>query len=161
MRGRSRNCDRVRASISAELDGELCEFDSILLRGHLLYCGPCRTFRRDSVAFTHALRAAPLEPMSRQPVLVSRRRRIGRWPVQVPGVAALAVLMVASGGLFASLQSGSVLRQPRGVGVGVLDDQDAHAIQRLKPVAALAELKVRREALRATQSRRSTGFQNP
>jgi predicted anti-sigma-YlaC factor YlaD len=150
----------VRASISDELDGELSDFESILLRGHLVRCGSCRAFKRDSAAFTHALRTAPLERMS-QPILVSRGRRVARWRLQVPGAAALAVVMVATGGLFASLQSGSVLRQPPSAHAGVLDETDLHQIQRSNGAAALAQLKVRRDALTATKIPRSTGFQNP
>lgn len=150
----------MRASISAELDGELSDFESILLRGHLLRCGSCRVFKRDSGSIAQALRTAPLEPMS-GPLVVTRRRRAAFRPLQIPGAAALAVLMVASGGLFASLHSSSVLREPSSVRVGVLDDQDVHQLQRLKPVAALAALRVRREALGAPAIPRTTGFQNP
>ena len=161
MRVRSRTCDRARAWISAELDGELSDFESILLRGHLLLCESCKTFKLDTSALARTLRAAPLETMSR-PVIVSRRRSVGFRPLRVPGAAALAAMMIASGGLLASLHASSVIRQPR-TGVGVLDDQDVHQLQRLKPVAALAELKVRRDTLAAPSSQipRKTGFQNP
>jgi len=99
--------------------------------------------------------------MSR-PVSVSRRRSIARRPLRVPSVAALAAVMIASGGLLASLHAGS-LRQPRTGYVGVLDDQDVHQLQRLKPVAALAALRIRRDklAVPASQIPRKTGFQNP
>ena len=150
----------MRASISAELDGALSDFESILLRGHLLRCGSCRVFKRDSGSIAHALRTAPLEPMSR-PLIVSRRRPFAFRALQLPGAAALAVLMVASGGLFASLHSSSVLREPSGVHVGVLDDPNVQQLQRMKPVAALAALRVRREALGAQKIPRTTGFQNP
>jgi predicted anti-sigma-YlaC factor YlaD len=161
VRGRSRTCERARAWISAELDGELSDFESILLRGHLARCESCETFKLDAAAFTRTLREASLETMSR-PVIVSRRR-IAFQPLRVPGVAALAALTIASGGLLASIHGGSVLRQPRTGHVGVLDDQDVHQLQRLKPVAALAELKVRRDALDVAVSQipRTTGFQNP
>jgi predicted anti-sigma-YlaC factor YlaD len=162
MRGRSRTCERARAWISAELDGELSDFESILLRSHLVRCESCETFKLDAAAFTRTLRKASLETMS-TPVIVSRRRSIAFQPFRVPGAAALAALAIASGGLLASLHGGSVLRQPRTGHVGVLDDQDVHQLQRLKPVAALAELKVRRDALAVTASQipRTTGFQNP
>jgi hypothetical protein len=161
VRGRSRTCERARAWISAELDGELSDFESILLRSHLVRCESCETFKLDAAAFTRTLRTASLETMSR-PVIVSRRR-IAFQPLRVPGAAALAALTIASGGLLASLHGGSALRQPRTGHVGVLDDQDVHQLQRVNAVAALAELKVRRDALAAATSQmpRTTGFQNP
>lgn len=162
MRGRSRTCERARAWISAELDGELSDFESILLRSHLVRCESCETFKLDAAAFTRTLRMASLETISR-PVIVSRRRSFAFQPLRVPGVAALAALTIASGGLLASLHGGSALRQPTTGHVGVLDDQDVHQLQRVNAVAALAELKVRRDALAAATSQipRTTGFQNP
>jgi len=161
MRGRSRSCERARAWISAEIDGELSEFESMLLRGHLVVCGSCKTFKLDTAAVAWTLRGAALETMSR-PISVSRRRSFAFRPLRVPGAAALVALTIASGGLFASLHTSSLLRPPR-TGVGVLDDQDVHQLQRVNAVAALAELKVRRDALDAATSQipRTTGFQNP
>lgn len=161
MRGRSRTCERARTWISAELDGELSDFESVLLRSHLLRCGSCKTFKLDAGAFARTLREASLEPMSR-PIVVSRRRSIAFRPLRVPGAAALVALTIASGGLFASIHADSVLRPPR-TGVGVLDDQDVHQLQRQNAVTALAELKVRRHAMNAEASQmpRTTGFQNP
>jgi anti-sigma factor RsiW len=151
----------MRAWISAELDGELSDFESILLRGHLVGCDACMTFKHDAAAFAGALRDAPLESMSR-PVVVSRRRRLALRPLSVPGVAALAVLMIASGGLFTSLHSGAILPKAKNASVGVVDDQDVYQLQRLNAAAALAQLRLRRETMAAAaQLPRSTGFQNP
>jgi len=162
MRGRSRTCERARAWISAELDGELSDFESILLRSHLLRCGSCKTFKLDAGAFARTLREASLETMSR-PIVVSRRRSIAFRPLRVPGAAALVALTIASGGLFASIHADSVLRPSRAGDAGVVDDQDVHVLQRQIGGTALAELKVRRQALTevAAQIPRSTGFQNP
>jgi predicted anti-sigma-YlaC factor YlaD len=151
----------MRAWISAELDGELFEFESILLRAHLAGCEACRTFKHDVAAFSGTLRDAPLEAMSR-PVVVSRRSRLAFRPLRVPGVAALAVLMIASGGLFTSLHSGAIFSSPKTRSVGVLDEGDVYQIQRMGPVRALAQLRLRREAMAAaSQIPRTTGFQNP
>jgi hypothetical protein len=151
----------MRAWISAELDGELSEFESILLRGHLVGCDSCRTFKYDAAAFAGALRDAPLESMSR-PVVVSRRSRLTLRPIRVPGVAALAALMLASGGLFTSLHSGAILPEAKTGSSGVVDDQDVHELQRMNAVAALAQLRLRRETMpAAVQIPRTTGFQNP
>jgi anti-sigma factor RsiW len=151
----------MRAWISAELDGELSDFESILLRGHLVGCDACMRFKHDAAAFAGALRDAPLEAMSR-PVVVSRRSRLAIRPLRLPGVAALAALMIASGGLFTSLHSGAILPKAKSGSVGVLDDQDVLHLQRMNAVAALAQLRLRRETMAAAaQIPRSTGFQNP
>ena len=133
----------------------------MLLRGHLVLCGSCKAFKLDARAVARTLRGAPLETMSR-PISISRRRSFAFRPLRVPGAAALAAMVIASGGLLASLQTSSVFRPPR-TGVGVLDDQDVHQLQRQNAVAALAELKVRRNTLAVDPSRipRRTGFQNP
>jgi hypothetical protein len=151
----------MRGWISAELDGELSDFESILLRGHLVGCDSCSAFKHDAAAFAGALRDAPLESMSR-PVVVSRRSRRALGPLRVPGVAAVAALMIASGALFTSLHSGAILPRAEDGSVGVLDEQDALQLQRMNAAAALAQLRLRREARAvATQIPRSTGFQNP
>jgi Putative zinc-finger len=151
----------MRAWISADLDGELFEFESILLRAHLAGCDSCKAFKHDAAAFTGELRDAPLEAMS-QPVVVSRRSRLAFRPLRVPAVAALAVLMIASGGLFTSLHSGAILPNAKSGPVGVVDDQDVYQLQRMNAVAALAELRLRRQTMAAAvQIPRTTGFQNP
>jgi len=152
----------MRAWISAELDGELSEFESILLRDHLARCERCSAFRADAGPFAAALREAPLEQMSR-PVNVSLRRRIAFQPLRAPAAAALAVSMIAVGGLFASLHSGTILRDSERSSAAAFDDQDLRQLQRLKAPAALAELRLRRaQALPATsQIPRRPGFQNP
>jgi predicted anti-sigma-YlaC factor YlaD len=151
----------MRAWISAELDGELFEFESILLRAHLGGCESCRTFKHDVAAFAGTLRDAPLESMSR-PVVVSPRSRLAFRPLRVPGVAALAVLMIASGGLFTSLHSGAIFPSAKTPSIGVLDEGDVYQLQRMKPAAALAQLRLRRQTMAAAaQIPRSTGFQNP
>src|SRR2546430_413831 len=75
VRARSQECERVRASVSAALDGELSEFESLLVRAHLGRCDTCREFEASAQLSTTALRAAPLEPLSRPLALPSRRRR--------------------------------------------------------------------------------------
>ncbi len=148
----------MRGWISAELDGELSEFESVLLRGHLGRCDSCSTFKADAAVFAIALRAAPLEQMSR-PVAVSHRRRLAFLPLRVPAVAALAVSMVAFGGLFASLHTGAILNGSTLSSAAALDDQDLRQLRLVKQKAAMAQLRVRRAE--ATEISRHTGFQNP
>lgn len=151
----------MRAWVSAELDGELSEFESVLLTDHLAQCESCSTFRADAARFAAELRRAPLEPMSR-PVSVSRRRRIAFQPLRVPAVAALAVLMIGVGGLFESLHSGAILRQSTPSAARAVDDQGLRQLQLQSAQAAVAELRVRRaEASSASQILHHTGFQNP
>src|SRR2546423_3609908 len=157
--GRSQKCDRMRAWISAELDGELSEFESILLRGHLGRCDSCSMFKADAATFAAALRDAPLERMS-QPVTVSHKRRIAFQPLRVPAVAALAIAMIGFGALFESLHSGSVLRQSTPSAAAAFDDQEVRQLQLLKGPAAVAQLRVRRAETKQAFPR-PTGFRNP
>lgn len=162
VRERPQKCDRMRAWISAELDGELSEFESVLLHGHLVVCEGCSAFRADAVTFAAALRDSPLETMSR-PVNVSRRRRIAFQPLRAPAAAALAISMIAVGGLFASLHSGTILPESERPSAASFDDQDLHQLQRLKSQTILAQLRIRRDqaATAASQIPRHTGFVNP
>lgn len=149
----------MRGWISAELDGELSEFESVLLGGHLVDCDSCSTFKADAAMFAAALRGAPLERMS-QPVSVSRRRRIAFQPFRVPAVAALAVMMIGFGGLFESLHSGAILGQSTPSAAAASDDQDLRQLQLSKGQAAVAQLRMRRAEASSAFSRH-TGFQNP
>src|SRR3954469_24086980 len=105
---RSQECERMRGSISAALDGELSEFESMRLGSHLDDCDSGREFEAWARFSSTTLRAAPLEPLSR-PVALPSRRRIA-FPAPVPAAAAAAVLMVVFGGVFESLHGGSAIR---------------------------------------------------
>jgi predicted anti-sigma-YlaC factor YlaD len=107
VRRRSQECERIRAWVSADLDSELSEFETTLVRTHLSGCEGCREFGADVFAFTKALRAAPLERMS-YPVALPRRRRLVLQPLRL-SAAAGAIIAVAAGGLFASIHSRDVL----------------------------------------------------
>lgn len=151
----------MRAWVSAELDGELSEFESVLLRAHLGRCDSCSTFKADAAGFAAALRGAPLEPLSR-PIAVPHRRRIAFQPLRVPAVAALAVAMLALGGLFASLHSGAIsVRPSSSSAAAALDDQGLRALQLQSTKAAFAQLRIRRAAVQSAQIPRHPGFQNP
>src|SRR5919107_2195430 len=96
--GHSVGCDRVRAQVSLELDGEISQLERALLGAHLRRCADCRSFRERTRAFTTELRAAPL---SRPPadLHVRRPRRIsvvGRYQAGVAAAMALAIVGVAS-----------------------------------------------------------------
>jgi predicted anti-sigma-YlaC factor YlaD len=159
---RSQECERVRASISVALDGELSEFESMHLSAHLQDCATCREFEASAQISTAALRSAPLEPLSR-PVAVPSRRRL-TLPVRVPtAAAAAAVLMVAFGGVFESLHGGAAIRgsgsQPS---ANAFDSRlDSRAITKRQQQANLNELLVRRALYQSNLIARHPGFQTP
>src|SRR5256885_8433877 len=99
----SQDCERARAWISAELDGELSEFEATLLQDHLKDCPACGAFRTGVDSFTHELRGAPLVPIAHPIAVPGRRRRL--QPLRVPAAAAMAVSILTLGSLFAVLHS--------------------------------------------------------
>jgi predicted anti-sigma-YlaC factor YlaD len=62
--GLAPDCEPTRASISAALDRELCELESIRMRKHLEHCASCRAFQSDAETLVTALRT-PARPSSR------------------------------------------------------------------------------------------------
>jgi predicted anti-sigma-YlaC factor YlaD len=93
MRGflaRAQRCDRAREWISLQLDGELSEFERIVLEAHVARCGDCRAFRVDVRGISRELRHAPLEPLPR-PIVLPRRTRVAGRTLQYVAAAAAAV----------------------------------------------------------------------
>jgi predicted anti-sigma-YlaC factor YlaD len=99
MRGlRSPVCDQIRSQVSLELDAGLARLESLRMARHLDRCGDCRAFREDLVAFTDALRSAPLERPLR-PVFLPRSRQarltaVGGVALQVSAAAAAVIVAV-------------------------------------------------------------------
>jgi predicted anti-sigma-YlaC factor YlaD len=92
-------CERVRGQISVGLDGELSQLERVMIASHLERCAPCGAYEGEVRSFTHALRAAPLEPMARSVVIHRRRRHVGAR-VQVAAAAAVALAaLVGAGGM--------------------------------------------------------------
>ncbi len=150
----------MRGSISAELDGELSEFESIRMRGHLGRCESCRTFKAGAERFATALRTAPLEPLSKPIAVPSRRRRA--LPLRVPAAAATAaVVMIAFGAVFESLHSAPVTGGSRSPAAAWDNRQDYRAMLKRQLAANYAQLLVRRAQLESNQIPRHPGFQNP
>ena len=145
----------MRASISAALDGELSELESLGVRAHLDGCDICREFEASAQFATTALRMTPLEPLTRPLTLPSRRRRALR--VRVPSAAAAAVLMVAFGGVFESLQGGAA--KPSAIAFD--NRQDMSAIANRQKQAEHQLLLARRAQFAANRISRHPGFQNP
>jgi predicted anti-sigma-YlaC factor YlaD len=88
-------CERVRSSISLEIDGELSELERRRVLAHLERCPECRAFETDVTAFTDELRSAPLEELD-HPLVVRRPRRVSFARVQVGVAAAVAVVAVGA-----------------------------------------------------------------
>ena len=155
VRGRSQECERTHASISAALDGELSELESLRVRAHLDGCDVCREFEASAQFSSTALRMASLEPLTRPLTLPSRRRRgLG---VRVPSVAAAAVLMVAFGGVFESLHGGAA----KPAAVAFDNRQDMRAMAKRQQQANRQQLLLRRVQFESNQIPRHPGFQNP
>jgi predicted anti-sigma-YlaC factor YlaD len=89
-------CERVRGQISVGLDGELSQLERVMIASHLERCAACGAYEAEVRAFTHALREAPLEPMTRSVVIHRRRRHVGaRLQVAAAAAVALAALVGA------------------------------------------------------------------
>ena len=94
-------CDRSREWISLRLDGEISQFEHVLLRSHMLICSDCRRFAYDVNWQTNALRCAPLEPLGRAVTIPRRgwtRRAIEIGTAATAAAAAAVALAVGVGG---------------------------------------------------------------
>ena len=86
-------CERVRAQVSLEVDGELSQLERAMLAAHVVRCAECRAYRRDVHALTRALRSAPLA--TAPPVAVRRyRRSSAATRIQAGAAAAMAFAVV-------------------------------------------------------------------
>ena len=94
-------CDRVRAQVSLQLDGELSQLEQRMLSAHLLRCPECSAYQADVESFTLQIRSAPLEQITR-PVVIERRRRHVGVRLQAAAAAAVALVALGLGGQLAS-----------------------------------------------------------
>jgi predicted anti-sigma-YlaC factor YlaD len=158
---RPKTCDRIRGWISSELDGELSDFESVLLRAHLDDCESCRAFQAGARSFTQTLRNAPLEQMERPAYVPRRRRHAMLQPLRVSGAAALVATAVALSGLVATFHGGSPIsraeRQP--AVTTTFDDSSLRSLRLARETRALNELHLRRAQLGTTAVVRHPGFQ--
>jgi predicted anti-sigma-YlaC factor YlaD len=95
---RSPVCDQIRSQVSLELDAGLARLESVRMARHLDRCADCYAFREDVVAFTDALRSAPLERPLR-PVILPRSRQarltaVGGVALRVSAAAAAVIVAV-------------------------------------------------------------------
>jgi anti-sigma factor RsiW len=95
---RAKRCDRAREWISLQLDGELSEFERIVLEAHVARCSDCREFRVEVRGISLELRHAPLEPLARTIELPRLTRFSGRT-LQFAAAAAAAIAVGAGSSL--------------------------------------------------------------
>jgi predicted anti-sigma-YlaC factor YlaD len=91
-------CERERQWISRALDGELSEFEHVIMAAHLERCADCRAYADDVRAVTTSLRSAPLEPLE-TPVWVGRpvgSGRAARLRLRIVPVASAAAAITAA-----------------------------------------------------------------
>jgi anti-sigma factor RsiW len=98
-------CDRTREWTALRLDGELSEFERVLMQAHLERCAECRDFAVDVAVIAEQLRSAPLEQLPRPVTLPLRRRVVGFRHVQVAAAAAVVIAAAGLGGLYGAVRS--------------------------------------------------------
>jgi predicted anti-sigma-YlaC factor YlaD len=101
---RSSGCERARAYISLELDGELSRFEHALLGSHLARCGACSSYRAEVGAITTRLRTTPPVELAR-PTTLPQRRRAYLDAGAAASVAAAVMLVVGIGSLVTSVRT--------------------------------------------------------
>jgi predicted anti-sigma-YlaC factor YlaD len=102
-------CERAREWASLQLDGELSEFERVLLDAHVGRCEACAAYVREITAITQTLRSAQLEPVP-HPIAVPLRRRLAYASRALQAGAATAAVIAATVGL--SIQFGSTGTPP-------------------------------------------------
>jgi hypothetical protein len=93
-------CERTRAWGSLALDGELSDFERVLMQSHLDRCAECAAFVADIGTTTLTIRRAALEPL---PHLVSLPARSRRFRTGALRLGAVAGVVVGALGLAGSL----------------------------------------------------------
>jgi Putative zinc-finger len=105
-------CERAHEWASLRLDGELSEFERVLLDSHLRRCGSCAAYVGEIGLITEAIRGAELIPLP-QPIALPLRRRIAHAGRALQAGAATAAVIAATVGL--STQFGSAVHSPNGL----------------------------------------------
>jgi predicted anti-sigma-YlaC factor YlaD len=98
------DCERVRESVSASVDGELSQVEAAGLEAHLASCEPCRLYAAGSVETARLLRSAPREELGFTIALPARRYALAH-KVQVGAAAAAIAATVGLSALVGTLGS--------------------------------------------------------
>jgi len=99
------DCDLIRASVSAALDGELSEVERARLDAHLRSCPECRAYAAGAGESTRIVRETPLQALDFPIVLPSRRAAVARR-LQVASAAAAVVAIVGLSAVVGNVGSG-------------------------------------------------------
>ena len=97
-RMRTLTCEREREWISLALDGELSDFEHVMMAAHLARCAGCRAYAEDVRAFTTSLRSAPPERLE-APIWLgvpARSLRAARLRLRLVPVASAAAAVMAA-----------------------------------------------------------------
>jgi len=100
-------CERARASVSAQLDGELSELETLRLELHLRDCAACASWASGVHVATMQLRQAPLEVPSVR-IALPRRRRTGVLALAGASAAMAAAAAIAVLGSLGPASQGRV-----------------------------------------------------
>ena len=98
------DCERVRESVSASVDGELSQVEAAGLEPHLASCESCRLYAAGSVETARLLRSAPREELGFTIALPARRYALAH-KVQVAAAAAAIAATVGLSAVVGTLGS--------------------------------------------------------
>jgi predicted anti-sigma-YlaC factor YlaD len=126
-----RGCERARAWVSLELDGELSQLEQALLAAHLRRCATCAASAAEMRALTAELRTAPLQrPGIRFELPERARARRGRSvALRLALAATLAALAAGLGVLAGSVDRGGGSDPAPDSDVALLSPDDARDVQ--------------------------------
>ena len=102
-------CARASEWVSLRLDGQLSEFEELLLEAHLERCPDCNAYAANVTGLTRALRALPLEQPS---VSFEAPRRTRARTVGLRAVSAAAAVAVVGLSGIVSLQLSASRSRP-------------------------------------------------
>jgi anti-sigma factor RsiW len=102
-------CERIRAQVSLELDGELSQLEQRMLDSHLERCANCAHYAEEVRDVTYRIRTAPPATL-RRPVVLRRRRAMTTTRLQIGVAAAFALAALGLGLELAPSQTGSLAR---------------------------------------------------
>jgi predicted anti-sigma-YlaC factor YlaD len=98
------DCERVRGTVSASVDGELSEIEAAGLEAHLASCEACFLYAANSAETARLMRSAPLEDLGFTIALPSRRFAVAR-KLQVAAAAAAIAATVGLSAIVGTLGS--------------------------------------------------------
>ena len=98
------DCERVRESVSASVDGELSQAEAAGVEAHLVSCESCRSYAAGFGETARLLRSAPLEELGFTIALPARRYALAH-KVQVGAAAAAIAATVGLSALVGTLGS--------------------------------------------------------